>query len=461
MRIAVEYLQQRSKTAWRYRRRVPTNLRDIIGKTELVIPLGNDKRTAIARYPKIHNEVEKTLRAALGQLNGQPDQHRPVTPLELQRKAQAIVTGWGFDPDWCGADSEEDPEAIGRDLMAEQVVKDYPVDDHGNPVGVRPEHTQIVRVLRHGARLDSPPPTLADVKKLYLKERVQEDTKKQNETHRVFKLVFEVLSPTRRLDGIRRQDAKDVRDHMMDGRAASSVDRYLNIVRAAFNYAITELDLDGTRNPFVGLRAIKDEGDGPDRRNRNPFNGDQLKAARTQVLRVCNKDAQRVWRILEKTGCRIAEVTGLRRSDVHLDHRIPYIDVEWHEDRRLKTKASRRWVPLVGDALSAVKEALDASEGGQYLFPTFCKHNGASSASSMMSRAVRAAVEDRKVVTHSLRHRIKDLLWLAGYAETEHGLLMGQSTGNVSHDYGGDEARLEVAHRMLKAALELADREGR
>lgn len=277
----------------------------------------------------------------------------------------------------------------------------------------------------------------------------------------MFKLVFEVLTPTRRLDGIRRQDAKDVGDHMMDGRAASSVDRYLNIVRAAFNYAITELDIEGAKNPFMGLRAIKDEGAGPDRRSRNPFNADQLNAARTQVLRVCNKDTQRVWRILEKTGCRITEVTGLRRSDVRLDHRIPYIDVEWHEDRRLKTKASRRWVPLIGDALAAVKEALDASEGGQYLFPAFCKQNGASSASSMMSRAVRAVVEDRKVVTHSLRHRIKDLLWLAGYAETEHGLLMGQSTGNVSHDYGGDDARLEVAHRMLRTALELADREGR
>lgn len=77
MRIAVEYLQQRSKTAWRYRRRVPTNLLTIIGKKELVIPLGRDKRTAIAHYPKIHNEVEKTLRAALDQLNGKSEELPP------------------------------------------------------------------------------------------------------------------------------------------------------------------------------------------------------------------------------------------------------------------------------------------------------------------------------------------------------------------------------------------------
>lgn len=345
--------------------------------------------------------------------------------------------------------------------MADHVIREYPVDEYGNPVGVKAEHTQIVRVLRQGASLNTPPPTLADVKTLYLKERVQDDIKKQNETNRIFKLVFDVLKPNRRLEGIRRQDAKDVRDHMMDGRSPTSADRYLNIVRAAFNYAITEFDLDGVKNPFIGLRAIKNEADAPDRRSRYPFKGDQLKAARTQVLRMCNKDAQRVWRILEKTGCRIAEVTGLRRTDVHLDHHIPYIDVEWHENRRLKTRASRRWVPLIGDAKVAINEALTASKGSPYLFPTFCKSNGASSASSMMSRAVRASVEDRKVTTHSLRHRMKDLLWLSGFAETEHGLLMGQTTGNVSHDYGGDEARLEVAHRMLTAALELADREGR
>lgn len=464
MRIDVEYLQQRklrNKISWRYRRRVPKDLRTIIGKTELLVPLGNDKRTAIARYPKTHNEVEKTLKAALGQLNGKPEPNTPTTSLDLQRKAQAVVTGWGFDPDWSGADSDDDPEAIGRDLMAEQVVKDYPVDDNGNPVGVRPEHTQIIRVLRHGARLDSPPPTLADVKKLYLKERVQDDTKKQNETNRVFKLVFEVLNPTRRLDGIRRQDAKDVRDHMMDGRAASSVDRYLNIVRAAFNYAITELDIEGTKNPFIGLRATKHEGDGPNSRSRKPFNGEQLKAARAQVLRAYNKDAQRIWRILEKTGCRIAEVSGLRRTDVHLDGPIPNIDVEWHEGRRLKTKASRRWVPLIGDALTAAKEAHAASEGSSFLFPDFCTDNGASSVSNILSRAVRASINDRKVTTHSLRHRIKDLLRFSGAPSTEHGMVLGQTTGHVSEDYGGDEARLEVAHRMLKAALDLAESEGR
>ncbi|WP_282046660.1 site-specific integrase [Roseibium album] len=371
------------------------------------------------------------------------------------------MRSWGFDPDWYGAESDDDPEAIGRDMMAEHVVRDYPVDDNGNPIGVKPEHTQIVRVLRQGASLETPPPTLADVKKLYLKERVQNDTKKQNETNRVFRLVFEVLSPTRRLDGIRRQDAKDVRDHMMDGRTASSVDRYLNIVRAAFNYAITEFDIEGTKNPFLGLHGIKNEGEGPNSRSRKPFNGEQLLAARTQVLGTCNKDAQRIWRILEKTGCRIAEVSGLRRTDVHLEGQIPYIDVEWHEGRRLKTKASRRWVPLVGDALAAAKDAHKASEGSPFLFPDFCTENGASSVSNILSRAVRAAVDDRKVTTHSLRHRIKDLLRLSGAPSTEHGLVLGQTTGHVSEDYGGDEARLEVAHRMLKAALELADREGR
>lgn len=64
----------------------------------------------------------------------------------------------------------------------------------------------------------------------------------------------------------------------------------------------------------------------------------------------------------------LAEVAGLRVSDVHLDHAIPHIMVEWHEDRRIKNAVSRRDVPLVGSALGAAKAAVKAAGGAAMLF---------------------------------------------------------------------------------------------
>lgn len=63
---------------------------------------------------------------------------------------------------------------------------------------------------------------------------------------------------------------------------------------------------------------------------------------------------------------------------------------------------------------------------------------------------------DTKVTTHSLRHLMKDRLRLAGVSKTDQDIVLGHSSGSVGEDYGGDQARLEVAKRALEKALGLA-----
>jgi hypothetical protein len=63
-------------------------------------------------------------------------------------------------------------------------------------------------------------------------------------------------------------------------------------------------------------------------------------------------------------------------------------------------------------------------------------------------------VTDSKATTHSLRHLIKDRLRLAGVSKSDQDIVLGHSSGSVGEDYGGDEARLEVARRALEKALE-------
>ena len=128
-------------------------------------------------------------------------------------------------------------------------------------------------------------------------------------------------------------------------------------------------------------------------------------------------------------------------EDVNLIHAIPHIVVEWHDNRRIKNKVSRRRVPLIGDALAAAQDALKATEGPM-LFPAYGRIDGPSSASAALGKHVRACVPDAKVTTHSLRHLMKDRLRHADVTKADQDIVLGHSSGGVGEDYGGDEARL-------------------
>lgn len=302
----------------------------------------------------------------------------------------------------------------------------------------------------------TPKPTLEDARRLYLKDRVGDDKTKEMELDRIFKLVREALGKDRMLVSIKRLDAREVRDHMADGRKASSVDRYLNVVRAVINHAIREFDLTDFMNPFMNLEAARKDKAEPDRDARRPFTSDELKAVNGRMALLARPDLQLLWRILEGTGCRLAEVAGLRVSDVHLDHTIPHIAVEWHEGRRIKNKVSRRDVPLLGDALAAAKAAVDAAKGETMLFPAYGRKGGPASASAALGKHVRACVTDLRVTTHSLRHLMKDRLRLAGVSKTDQDIILGHSSGSEGERYGGDPmVLLEVGKRALEKALVL------
>ncbi|MER8473202.1 tyrosine-type recombinase/integrase [Mesorhizobium sp. M1328] len=454
MKIDVKHIQKRGKAGWRYRRKIPEELRAILGKREHLVPLGATEQEALKNYPKVHAEAEKLLLSAISSKKAHPlNSHLPLTPLEQFKWGQQHVRRLQLDPEWSGTDHEHDSEALRRELIAEQIAAKYPIDDQGNPTGISSKDAATLRALMYGARQGQPAPTLADAKRLYLKERVGDDETKQMELERVFKLVGEALGKDRKLSTLKREDAKEVRDYMLDGRKASSVDRYLNVVRAMINHAIREFDLAGVINPFMNLEAAPKDKAEPDKDKRRPFTQAEVTAITARIAYHAKPDLQHIWTILNGTGCRLAEVSGLRVTDVHLDHSTPHITVEWHDDRRIKNKVSRRNVPLIGGALEAAKEAAKAAGSATMLFPTYGRPKGASSASAALGKHVRACVTDPKATTHSLRHLMKDRLRLAGVTKSDQDIVLGHSSGSVGEDYGGDEARLEVARRALEKAL--------
>lgn len=393
MHIDVQYLQKRNGPSWRYRRRVPKQLIDRVGKTEIIVPLGRNEREALFAYASAHAYVEGLLATSL-------TEHSP-------------------------------PSLPAISFLA-------PI-----PAASKPE--------------TAPSYTLEASRRCYLKDRIGDDRKKQLELKRVFKLLTAIIPSETPIGNLKRNDAREVRDHMLDGRSSATVERYLNVVRAMLNHAIREHDLGSVRNPFVNLQVQRRGKAEPDRNKRKPFTEAQVLVVRQRVLYHANAELKVIWRLLEGTGCRISEITGLRTVDVKLSDAIPHIDVEWHDARQLKTKASQRCVPLIGDALEAASLALRSSKGVM-LFPTYGKEGGGSSVSAALGKHVRACVQDRKVTTHSLRHRIKDLTRRADVQKSDQDILLGHSSGSIGEDYGGDEARLVVAKRGLEAAYAEAEK---
>ncbi|TIV56114.1 MAG: hypothetical protein E5V86_27010, partial [Mesorhizobium sp.] len=348
MKIDVEFLQKRSDGRYRYRRVVPKELQAAIGKKNILIALGRDEGKALKLYPKANAEAERLLKAAAVRMTSPAAVHpSSMTEIEQFQHGQRYIRHMQLDPEWAGWGHENDPEGNARDVIAEAIVAKYPVDEEGRPVGIGSKDAAALQALAYGASQQRPEPTLEDAKRRYEKDKVLGDDKKQKQVTRIFALIKEALGRDRTLRSLRREDAREVRDHMLDtGLAASSVDRYLNIVRAAFDHASREFDLIGLLNPFSKLEAAKKDKAEPDRDKRRPFTAEELKAVNTRVSLMAKADLRQIWRMLEGTGCRLAEVAGLRVSDVRLDHPIPHIVVEWHDDRRIKNKVSRRNVPL-------------------------------------------------------------------------------------------------------------------
>jgi integrase len=124
------------------------------------------------------------------------------------------------------------------------------------------------------------------------------------------------------------------------GNKTGTIRRRLVSLSAIFNYAYAELDLN-KRNPFSRM-IIRGEGD--DRFKRGVFSNDQLKQGYDTALSSDNQ-TRLLMPLLGETGCRLAEVVGLRVADVDLENDL--IHIRPNSARRLKTKSSERTLPLV------------------------------------------------------------------------------------------------------------------
>lgn len=495
--VTMQYLQERrskklGSLSYRYRRVVDQRLREHLGRGEVTIPLGKTLGAATKAYGGVHKRVEKLLADTWEAVNAGPagTVEPEKTIRELFQNALDRARDLGVNP-YRHEDDEasHDPEAA--EIIADNIANKYrpgyraaggayaiAIDPtaSGDPADVSKADAALLRVLM-STNPKAPPVTLVDAKKRYVEDRFMEldpkplEKKKiEQRAERAVNAIVQAVGRMPTVASITREEARKVQAYLkgkvqaqasLKGKVSSlaTVDRYLNDIRAIITHAITEFDdLHGLTNHFVGLPDLaggRNGGIKPQEEGR-ALTDDERTAIRSRIANTARHgDLILIWRMLEGTGCRLGEVVGLRSADVIVEGEMPYIEVEWHEERRVKTLPSRRRVPLIGDALDAAKEALGLSNGTQMLFPRYGREGGPGAASQILMKHVRKVSDDPKAVNHSLRHNMKDTLIVGGVDHYDQNLILGHTLGGEGERYGGPEARLVAATRAMKKALGL------
>ena len=235
------------------------------------------------------------------------------------------------------------------------------------------------------------------------------------------------------------------RDYLIaKGMAGSSVSRVISSIRAVMNFAISEHALD-LKNSFVGMYHDRLAGVS----KRLPIPIEDIRKVQQQCLSL-DDDLRWLVALVSDTGMRLAEVAGLLKSDLILDEDIPFIRLQPHAWRNLKTSGSERDVPLVGMSLWAAQRLLEAYPDSVYAFPRYNKTTttNANSASAALNKWLHPHVPDGCTM-HSFRHSMRDRLRAVECPADIVDQIGGWATGGVGQGYGSGYG-LEVCYKWMK-----------
>jgi integrase len=98
-----------------------------------------------------------------------------------------------------------------------------------------------------------------------------------------------------------------------------------------------------------------------------------------------------------------------------------------------------------------LQEHRKGKEDGEAIFPKYARPRGNDAASAMLMKRLRGAITDKKLTTHSLRHRMKDKLRNTGCPEAISMAILGHGSNTVAANYGSGYALDVMREHMEKA----------
>ena len=242
-----------------------------------------------------------------------------------------------------------------------------------------------------------------------------------------------------------RANANSFRDYLLEKElVGSSITRVLTIVKAIFNFANNENGL-SLKNHFSGLQYDRFASVG----SREPIPIDDIRAIQKRCIEI-DDDLRWLIALISDTGMRLAEATGLLVEDIRLDSEVPFVSVKSHSWRPLKTKGSKRDIPLVGKAMWSAKRIKEILES-KFAFPRYntSTFTSTNTASASLNKWLRSEGFSQYTM-HSFRHSLRDRLRYVACPSEITDQVGGWSSKTVGQSYGNGYRLCDLNKWMQK-----------
>ena len=301
-------------------------------------------------------------------------------------------------------------------------------------LGIRLQKMDIpaINLVKPNENTDDSSPNINDALDLYLRLKGIDKGKTFIRTaNRNVEYIIKVLG-NKSIKSYTSLDASKFRDWLIEqGMSLSTVKRVFSSVKAVINLTIQEYGLD-INNPFSKTYMP----DIDDKQYRESIPTETIKHIQS-LCREYDDDLRWLVALLSDTGMRLGEGVGLLKSDINLNSEIPHIRLIPHPWRRLKTRASERYIPLTKQAQWACMRILEYNNNSLFAFPRYASPKGcnANSASAALNKWLKEKLSGNYVI-HGFRHSFRDRLRSVECPSEIIDQLGGWSLKSVGQGYG-------------------------
>jgi len=300
-------------------------------------------------------------------------------------------------------------------------------------LGIRLQKIDIlaINLVRPNENVDDISPNIIDALDLYLKLKGIDKGKTFIRTaNRNVEYIIKVLG-NKSIKSYTLLDASKFRDWLIEqGMSNSTLKRVFSSVKAIINLTINEYGLN-IINPFSRVYLPSIDGE-----IRESVALEDIKFIQS-VSKKEDDELRWLLLLLSDSGMRLSEALGLSKDDINLNNPISYIRLIPHPWRRLKTKASERYIPLTKESVWACMRILEHNKDSLFAFPKYTSLKGcnANSASAALNKWLKGKLS-KSYVVHGFRHAFRDRLRAVECPSEIIDQLGGWSLRSVGQGYG-------------------------
>lgn len=454
---------------WKYRRAIPAQLRPAFGGAYNIIrSLGTrDRATALRRYDAVKAEVDRLFKEASGRQTATPavQAYRAVQQWRIERAQHPAKTYSSDDDEEEGAENEEDALDHHLTMLLERN------EQHGKPLDAaqRAIFEALLKRRSEEGGEDNPPLTIL-FERYYVERKLPVKTK--TEWEGICTRFVESVGADLPVRSLTQAHIRNFKTGMLTNAskrtgqpvAPVTVKKVLSALRAVLAWGKAEGYL--TANVADGITVVgtlKDREDG-----RQPYSAEDLAVLFSRdacLARSANEARKRrsadtwlPWLALY-TGARLEELGQLRVTDVREEDGVLFLAIELGDGKRLKTRSSRRRIPVHPDLirmgfLDLVAAQRTASQARLFPELTATRYGSVTAQWSKWwgRHARRLGISDRKKTFHSFRHLFKDAA-RAVMPEEHHDALTGHSNRSVGRSYGRGVPLKVLAEGMARVSF--------